>query len=323
MKVLPSGVDRTYAIDAVKNVLERLLNLLACLLTADRPVPAEEIRYTVAGYDGKTDEAFHRMFERDKDLLREMGVPIELRPTDIWEVEFGYVLSPEEYQLDDPGLTDEERTALWLAAQIVRLGGQLQGPDALLKLGGGPFSGAGEPLAAELGLESAELSQAFQAVADRAVLEFNYRDRSRRLYPYGLVHQRGHWYVVGEAPGQGIRAFRVDRTSAMAVGSEPGFFERPPDFKISRALPTAPWEAGEGDVRAEVYFDPDAAWWAERQLPSNAGRDHHEDGAITARLDVANEDAFIGWVLAFEDKAEVLSPPELRAALMRRVEGVA
>ena len=88
----------------MKNVLERLLNLLACLLTADRPVPAEEIRYTVAGYEGKSDDAFHRMFERDKDLLREMGVPLELRPTDVWEVEFGYVLPPEEYQLDDPGL---------------------------------------------------------------------------------------------------------------------------------------------------------------------------------------------------------------------------
>ena len=57
----------------MKNVLERLLNLLACLLTAGRPVTADEIRHTVAGYEDKSDEAFHRMFERDKDLLREMG----------------------------------------------------------------------------------------------------------------------------------------------------------------------------------------------------------------------------------------------------------
>ena len=126
-KVLPCLLGRTYAVSAMKNVLERLLNLLACLLTAERPVPAEEIRYTVAGYENKTDEAFHRMFERDKDLLREMGIPLELQPTDVWEVEFGYVLPPDEYQLEDPGLTDEERTALWLAVQIVRLGGQPQG----------------------------------------------------------------------------------------------------------------------------------------------------------------------------------------------------
>jgi len=305
----------------VKNVLERLLNLLACLLTADRPVSADEIRYTVAGYEGKTDEAFHRMFERDKELLREMGIPISLQPTDIWEIEFGYVLPPEEYQLADPGLTDEERTALWLAAQIVRLGGQPQGPEAILKLGGIPFSGGGEPLAAELGLGSTDLSTAFQAVADRSALEFVYRGRDRSINPYGLVHQRGHWYVVGKESGEELKAFRIDRTSNMRVGSEPGAFERPVGFKAAEALPRAPWEAGEGDVRAEVQFDSDVAWWAERQLPPNAGRQHHDDGSITARLEVANEDAFIGWLLAFEEKAEVLAPAELRARLMQRVEG--
>lgn len=307
----------------MKNVLERLLNLLACLLTAERPVPAEEIRYTVAGYEDKTDEAFHRMFERDKDLLREMGIPLELRPTDIWEVEFGYVLPPDEYQLEDPGLTDEERTALWLAAQIVRLGGQPQGPEAILKLGGIPFSGGGEPLAAHLGLDSAHLPTAFEAVADRSVLEFSYRDRARRLNPYGLIHQRGHWYVVGDVAGQGVKAFRIDKASDLVIASSPGAFVRPPGFRVADALPHAPWEAGEGDTSAEVHFDADVAWWAQRQLPPNAAREVHEDGSITARLDVANEDAFIGWILAFEEKAEVLGPEDLRRKLVQRVEGVA
>jgi predicted DNA-binding transcriptional regulator YafY len=320
--VLPTAPHGPYAVVAMKNVLERLLNLLACLLTADHPVPAEEIRYTVAGYGDKSDEAFHRMFERDKELLREMGIPLELRPTDVWEVEFGYVLPPEDYQLDDPGLSDEERTALWLAAQIVRLGGQPQGPDALLKLGGIPFSGGGEPLAAELGLGSEDLSTAFQAVADRSALEFDYRDGRRHLQPYGLVHQRGHWYVVGGVESRGIRAFRLDRTSAMQITSGPGHFNRPKGFKASDALPGAPWEAGEGDLVAEVHFDAEVAWWAERQLPSTAGREVHSDGSVTARLDVANEDAFVGWVLAFEDKAEILSPPELRARLIQRVKGL-
>ncbi len=87
----------------MKRVIERLLNLLAFLLTAGRPVSAEEIRLTVAGYDQENDEAFRRMFERDKDLLRNMGIPLELRPTDVWEVEFGYVVPRDEYELPDPG----------------------------------------------------------------------------------------------------------------------------------------------------------------------------------------------------------------------------
>lgn len=307
----------------MKNVLERLLNLLACLLTADRPVPAEEIRFTVAGYGDKSDDAFHRMFERDKELLRQMGIPLTLQPTDVWELEYGYVLPPDEYRLDDPGLTDEERTALWLAAQIVRLGGQPQGPDALLKLGGIPFSGGGEPLAADLGLSTHDLSTAFQAVADRSVLEFSYRDRTRTLHPYGLVHQRGHWYLVGEESGRGVRAFRIDRTVGMLIASDPAAFERPAGFNARDALPHAPWEAGEDDIEAEVHFDADVAWWAERQLPADVSRTYHDDGSITARLDVANQEAFIGWFLAFEDKAEIRAPEALRVRLLDRVRGSA
>ena len=97
----------------MKNVLERLINLLVMLLTSSRPLPAEEIRRTIPGYSSDSDDAFHRMFERDKDLLRGIGIPIELRPTDGWEVEHGYVVDPGKYRLADPGLTDEERAALF------------------------------------------------------------------------------------------------------------------------------------------------------------------------------------------------------------------
>lgn len=303
----------------MKNVLERLLNLLAALLTADRPMPADEIRYTVAGYEDKSDEAFHRMFERDKDLLRDMGIPLELKPTDVWEVEYGYVLPREEYQLEDPGLTDEERAALWLAAQVVRVGGQPQGPEAILKLGGMPFAGGGEPLAADLGIGSSELSLAFQAVTDRMVVAFDYRDRRRLVRPYGLVHRRGHWYLIGAETTDDSKAFRIDRLRNLQTVSEAGAFQRPSGFKAAQALPEAPWEAGEDDLVCEVLFDSDVAWWAERQLPAGAQKVPNPDGSITATLTVANEDALIGWILAFEDKAEILSPDRLRAGLLRRV----
>ena len=90
----------------MQNVIERILNLLAFLLTVDRPVTADEIRHTVAGYGQENDEAWRRMFERDKDLLRSLGIPLEMRPTDAWEVEHGYVIPREDYSLPDPALTD-------------------------------------------------------------------------------------------------------------------------------------------------------------------------------------------------------------------------
>lgn len=304
----------------MKRVVERLLNLLAFLLTCGRPVTADEIRVTVAGYDQESDEAFRRMFERDKELLRRMGIPLEMRPTDAWEVEFGYVVPREDYQLGDPGLTDEERAALWLSAQVVRLGGQPTGPEALLKLGGMAMSGAGEPLAADLGLSVDTLVAAFHAVADRRILQFDYRGRRRRVEPYGLVHQRGHWYLIAAEAGE-VRVYRVDRAARFEAGEQPQAFDRPEGFRVRDALPRMPWEAGAEDLMAIVRFDPEVAWWARRQLPGEAVEG--SDGSLEATLHVANRAAFVGWLLAFEDHAEIIAPPELRAQLVQRVRGVA
>jgi proteasome accessory factor B len=62
--------------------IERLLNLIAALLDSARPMTAEEIRSRIAGYDQANHEAFRRAFERDKDALRGMGIPLEVRSTD-------------------------------------------------------------------------------------------------------------------------------------------------------------------------------------------------------------------------------------------------
>ncbi len=302
------------------NVIERILNLLAFLLTAERPVTADEIRVTVNGYDQSTDEAWRRMFERDKDLLRRLGIPLELRPTDAWEVELGYVVPEDEYALPDPGLTDEERAALWMAAHVVRIGGRPAGPDALFKLGGAPLTASGEPLAADLGRHEEELAGAFAAVAERRRLSFTYRDRPRVIRPYGLVHRRGHWYVVGpEEEAERIKVFRLDRMGDVALGEERQVFERPAEFSASSAIPEAPWEAGGADIDATVRFDAEMAWWARRQLTGRAEVNELGDGGLEAVLPVANPDAFIGWLLGFDDHAVIVAPEGLRRRLLDRI----
>jgi len=301
-------------------VIERILNLLAFLLTVGRPVTADEIRNTVAGYDQETDEAFRRTFERDKDLLRQLGVPLHLEHTDAWEVEQGYVVSPEQYSLADPGLTDEERAALWLATRMVRLGGQAPGPGALFKLGGVPIAATGDPLAADLGAEADTLAEVFSAVTDRRILSFTYRDQRRTLRPWGLVHRMGHWYAVGESAKE-RRTFRVDRMSDLSAGDQVGAFERPKGFRASEGFPDAPWEAGEDDLVATVRFDPDIAWWATRQLSAASSTSEEDTGAFVATIPVANPDAFIGWMIGFEDSAEILDPPSLRERFVAHLEG--
>lgn len=306
----------------MKNVLERLINLLVMLLTSARPVPAEEIRRTIPGYSTDSDEAFHRMFERDKDLLRGIGIPLELKPTDGWEVEHGYVVDPNKYRLSDPGLTDEERAALFLAAQTVTLGSEPAAPGAILKLGGARLAGAVEPLAADLGEAAETLGELFQAVSERRVVRFKYKNEERRVAPYGIGHRRGHWYLVG-GTRNGERMYRVDRMDSIDLEEETGTFQRPQGFKIRAALESMPWEAGSDDaVDAVIRFNVEIAWWAARQLGADKGV-ATPDGGLEVTVSVANREAFLGWVVSFGDGAEVVGPEELRRAVIERVKGLA
>ena len=115
--------------------LERLLNLTALLLETPRPLSAAEIRHRLGVYPDETD-AFRRAFERDKDDLRAMGVPLEIEtvPGVVPAVE-GYRIPKDRYYLRDPGLTPDELAALRLAASLVQLDG-LSAREGLLKLGG-------------------------------------------------------------------------------------------------------------------------------------------------------------------------------------------
>jgi proteasome accessory factor B len=304
----------------MKNVLERLINLLALLLTSPRPVTAGVIRQTIPGYSLDSDEAFHRMFERDKEMLRSIGIPLEVDYTDGWEVEQGYLVDPTKYSLPDPGLTDEERAALLLALQVVRLGGEPAGPEALLKLGGARTTGAAEPLAADLGTSPA-LTDLFAAVTERRPVRFEYRGRMRAVNPFGLGHRRGHWYLVG-GTSEGNRMFRADRIENLTVADTPGAFTRPEGFSIAEALADLPWEVGsEGAIEARVRFGPEVAWWASRQLGGATIIEEETDaaGSMVVVMPVSNQEAFIGWVLSFGDDAEVIGPPRLRAAIVSRI----
>lgn len=300
----------------MRKVIERLLNLLAFLLTAGRTVTAEEIRRRVAGYGDQSDEAFRRMFERDKDLLRSIGIPIVYTDLDGWGLQPGYRIDPGEYRLPDPGLTDEERAALSLAGRVVRLGGGPAASDALLKLGGIGPGGGQEPLGADLGSSADRLGDLFAAVAERREIFFRYRDAERRLRPLGVAHRRGHWYLVGDG-ASGRRVFRIDRMDSVVVLDPADAFERPADFDLRSEIDAHPWEAGSDEtVVARVRFEPELAWWAARTLHVEAP----VDGPLDVEIPITNVDAFIGWVLSFGDAAEVLEPDTVRRQITETVE---
>src|SRR4051794_24331304 len=147
--------------------LERLVNLVAALLEAARPLTRDELRERIPGY-ADDEGAFRRTFERDKESLRQMGIPLSTEPVDPTNAESveGYRVRRELYELPDPGLRPDELAALHLALSTVQMEG-IPGVEALWKLGGGsgadgePSSPAGEPTVALPG--SDELAVLFGA----------------------------------------------------------------------------------------------------------------------------------------------------------------
>jgi proteasome accessory factor B len=313
---------------------ERLINLTAYLLDVTRPVTAKEIQQTIPGYS-ESWEAFQRTFERDKDDLREMGVPLELVPTDAWEQEEGYQIPKERYYLPDLKLADDEIAAMWLAAGLLRLPDPGAARAALLRLTGeAPAEDDRASLSwlvADLGLSEPALPRAFHAVAERKRVTFPYPrkeggSKDRTLDPYGLVHRRGAWYLVGrDHDSDEVRSFRLDRMLGdlrLVDPSAPGNqYLIPRGFRPEAALETPPFVQGETSTVARVRFDAEAVWRVERGFPWLELK-HNEDGSAEAEVPVTEASGFLSWVLFFGEDAQVLSPPDLIVELRRRLEAI-
>ena len=218
--------------------LERLLNLTATLLDTRRPLTLEELAERLEpGYPDDL-AARRRQFERDKETLRELGIPIRVETVDGFGSEQAYRIHPDDYYLPDLALTEDERAALHVAVTAVRLGGD-DARDALRKLGGFEGEGAASPLA-DVPVTPA-LAVLFDAVAKRAGVTFRHRGEGRHLEPYGVVLRFGHWYVVGhDLDRDAPRAFRVDRIEGEPERGPAGLVRRTRRARPGRVRPPRP-----------------------------------------------------------------------------------
>src|SRR5215218_9605465 len=196
--------------------LERLMNLVAVLLDTSRPISAEELRDQVPGYP-EAGPTFHRAFERDKDDLRELGVPLVVEPVPgVDPPRDGYRIPRDQYYLADPGLEADELAALHLAVSTIQIGGPTD-DEALWKLGGvidadglGARPAEGEPVASLPA--DARLPLLFEAVAQRRRIHLTYGDVERLVDPYRLDFRRGRWYLTGlDHERDDLRSYRLDR----------------------------------------------------------------------------------------------------------------
>lgn len=312
---------------------ERLLNLIVMLLETSQPVTAEQIHRTIPGYGQDSWDTFKRMFERDKEELREMGIPVELSSIDAWETEQGYRIPKDRYYLPDLNLAPDEVAALWLAAGLLRMSDPGPARSALMKLTeGDPPETAGNLswLTADMGLAAPNLSVTLEAVASRKKTTFAYRSkdatRTRLVDPYGLTHRRGKWYLIGHDDHTGeIRSFRLDRVDGpvrLTHPSRPGpEFDIPEGFTLQGYMERPPFVQGGGPEQAKVRFDPSTAWWVERTSPW-LRLETNDDLSATAVVDVSDDSGFISWLLGFGEGAEVLEPQRLRDLVRERLEEI-
>lgn len=310
-----------------ENKAERLLDLVMLLLSTARPLTAGEVRERIPGYGRQRDDTFHRMFERDKAELRDLGLPLEQH-----EVlgETGYRIRARDALLEDPGLTPDEQAALALAAQVWDGAGvDDDATRAVLKLAAA--SGHWSPAAAGWALPrvsmSAEAAALLDAIARRKRVRFRYRsaggeERPRTVEPHGLSHRRGAWYLTGrDVDAAGVRSFKLARVAGeirVAPGDRADF-EPPPPGEIGG--PRAPWE-GEDAEEARIAFSPEAAWSVERRagvrrMAQRAG------GWVEMAVPFSDLESFASWVSGFADHAVALAPPALRDAVVARLRALA
>ena len=201
---------------------ERLLNLVICLLHTRSFLTAERIRELVAGYDeAPTDEAYKRMFERDKEDLRDLGIPLETGTNSAWEEEPGYRIARRDYALPDVTLEPAEAAAVGLAARMWSSASMSAAATrALRKLeaAGVEVAPLPEGLQPQVEASGSAFPLLAEAVHDGRRVSFSYRGAgdaepvARTVEPWGVVWWHGRWYLVGlDTDKSATRVFRLSR----------------------------------------------------------------------------------------------------------------
>jgi proteasome accessory factor B len=287
-------------------------------------------------YRASSDEAFDRMFERDKDDLRALGIPLEVGFVDkFFEDEQGYRIKRDAFELPAIDFAADEVAVLGLAARVWRHAGLAAATsDALVKLKAAGLSFDREQLEQvqpTLAAEEPAFEAMWQATVHRLPVQFDYsrpgqRDATtRHLEPWGVVTAQGRWYVAGLDTDRGEpRMFRLSRiASAVTSTGEPGSYTVPEGTDL-RALSES-LTPRQPDRSAVVLARTGAANGLRRRAEVSArGVDGPDGTPEWDRLEVpyVSVTDLAGELLGYADAVVVESPDELRAAVRDGLAGI-
>ena len=208
-------------VPTVSRKSERLVSLTIALLATKRFLTKNEIFDSIEGYEGEAD-AKERMFERDKEDLRNLGITIEVGSFDpLFEDEAGYRIRADDYQLEISDLTPTQLGLLSLASTAwqdsVLDGTSLSALVKLKSLGVESDLDGIPKISPRLVAVDPNVARIIDAVSHRQVISFTYiqedlKEQIRAIEPYGTGTKNGHWYVAGrDLDKNDIRVFRLDR----------------------------------------------------------------------------------------------------------------
>lgn len=315
---------------------ERLLNLVIGLASATRPVTRAQIFESFVGYqDSASQAAFERLFERDKEILRRLGIPLITSPISTFDDEIGYLIDAAHYALEPIELSPQQARIATLAATLWR-DSAMQDAAARgvtkLRAVGASMAGLNPPA---VDINAGSTTPAFTALLDairaRREVTFTYRAASsgaeakRSVQPWRITGRRGVWYLTGyDLDREDSRLYRLDRIigNVRARGKE-GAFEIPePAAEEQRGTPIAPTTAqvlvavGRGNalrMRAEK-IQPAA------DLPTELAPTWEDADLLT--LTTHDSQDLARTIAGLGEHALVMEPAELRERVIALLRGV-
>lgn len=309
---------------------ERLLNLVICLLHTRSFLSAERIRELVPGYDdAPSDDAFKRAFERDKEDLRELGIPLETGTNSAFDDEPGYRIARRDYALPEVTLEPDEAAAVGLAARMwtsATMGAAATRALRKLEAAGVDVVSLPEGLQPRLDSSGAAFPVLAEAVHDGRAVAFDYRtgaggDVSRRaVEPWGLAWWHGRWYLVGhDRDRDATRVFRLSRISGPPVATgKAGAVRRPDGVDITAVVASYDAEAPRQTARLRVRTGRGHGLRRIATSTAPAG-----DGWDRIELPVGDVERLADQVLTYAADVVVEEPADAVAAVVRRLRVVA
>ncbi|HEY9291140.1 MAG TPA: WYL domain-containing protein [Microlunatus sp.] len=313
---------------------ERILNLTICLLVTRTFLPKSRIREIVEGYHDLSDQAFERTFERDKEELRRLGIPLQVGSYDpLFEDEPGYRIERSDFELPPIELDAEEAAVVGVAARSWQHAAVAESTrSALTKLraaGIEPDASQLSSLQPSVSANEPAFEPLWHAVLDRVRVSFGYRGGdTRTLEPWGMTSNHGRWYVIGhDTDRDATRMFKLSRISSTPKRvSREGAYEVPADLDLrSLARSLAPEEPR---ATAVIAIRPGKA-------PNLRRHGHPASAERLAALDLTWPTGFEVVEVGFADltftadeiagyaaDAVVLAPAELRTAVIDRLRSV-